>query len=303
MSESKIALGISIVAILGVIALILGGYYFYEERYVVLSNQNTALRAQMASMLKAKPSQNVERELANIRAELSKASNNRQTSLSEMNYLILIANEKLQLSRDVPGAIASLKMAQQRLSMTADPGFSNLKVALNKDLTALSEMPTFDQQALWEEVGVLSEQIDKLRLKELGAEIEAAPAKPLTLSSWKAALYSAWDEFKGLIKITRIEQNPIPLTGLVQEQAQLKRELQWLVGQAQWAVLQKNQKIYSGSLKNIEKLTKNYFVENAEETDFLAHLHALEQKSVALPTPSLAETLQALSQTSLEAKE
>lgn len=310
---SKIALVMSAIAIFGIIVLMLGSYYFYEERYTVLSDQYIALRAQMASMVRAKQSapmpitkemfQNVEKELAEFRAELAKSNNNRPKNLSEVNYLVLIANEKLQFSHDIPGAIATLKMAQQRLSMILDPGFSDLKVALNKDLTALSETPAFDQQALWENVGALSLPIEKLRLKELGIEVEAVPAKPLTLSSWQNALYSAWDEFKSLIRITRIEQNPIPLTGLVQEQAQLKRELQWLIAQAQWAVLQKNQKIYTESLKNIENLVKRYFVENAEETDLLERLNALQAKNVAVSVPSLAETLQALSQTSLDVKE
>lgn len=300
---SKIALAMSLIALLSVIGLIFGSYYFYEERYLVLSNQNIALRAQIVSMLKAKPPQNIERELARIRAELSKGSSARQKSLSGVNYLILIANEKLQFSRDIPGAIASLKMAQQRLSLIEDREFFELKAALNQDLAALLEMSAVDQQVLWGEVGALCELIDKLRLKELGVEIEIAPAKSLTLSNWQNALHSAWNEFKGLIKITRIEQNPIPLTGLIQEQAQLKRELQWLLMQAQWAVLQKNQKIYIGSLQNIEKLVKNYFVENAEEANLFSHLHALEQKNVALFTPDLTKTLQALSQISLEVKE
>lgn len=312
--SQKIALILSALAMFGVITLMFGSYYFYQEDYHILSEQTIALRAQIASMMKAKQAipastvsqealQNMQQELANLRAELIKSNNSRQKLLSDVNYFVMIANEKLEFSHDILGAIAALKMAQQRLLMSVDPNISDLKAALNKDLTALSAVPIVDQQALWGEVGALSTQIDTLKWKELGVDAQTTPAKTMTLSSWQSALYSAWDEFKSLIKITRLEQNPIPLTGLVQEQAQVKRELQWLVAQAQWAVLQKSPQVYIGSLKGIEKLVTAYFVENAEANKLLQQLNVLEQKNIMMSIPSLAETIQALSQTSLEVKE
>lgn len=310
--SAKIALILSALAIFGVVTLMLGSYYFYEEEYFILNEQTIALRSQIASLIKAKQSvtstvnqetlENMKQELAMLRAELAKTSNNRQKILSDVNTLVLIANEKLQFSHDVSGAITALKMAQQHLLMGAISNVSDLKEALNKDVAALSAIPAFDQQALWEEVGALSTQIDKLKWKELGVVVETSPAKTITLSSWQSALHGAWDEFKSLIKITRIEQNPIPLTGLVQEQAQLKRELQWLVTQAQWAVLQKSPQVYIVSLKNIEKLVKAYFVEDSEENKLLQQLNALAQKNIVVSFPSLTETLQALS-ASLDVKE
>jgi uroporphyrin-III C-methyltransferase len=147
----------------------------------------------------------------------------------------------------------------------------------------------------------LSSLIATLRFKILGVNQKLEePAATITMTSWKAALHDSWKELKSLIKVTRIEDNPIPVAFDQQEQAQILRTLQLLNEQTQWAVLQGDSKVYIDTLQTLEKYVKSYFVEDEEQTALIRRIQQLEQQRVEIPVPDIAETLQALSRITIK---
>ncbi len=64
--------------------------------------------------------------------------------LSEVEYLLLIANHGVNLSNDVHTAIIALQAADERLLELGDPGIINIRKAIADELIQLKAVPVFD---------------------------------------------------------------------------------------------------------------------------------------------------------------
>ena len=69
-------------------------------------------------------------------------------SLAEVEYLLRIANQRLQLQRDVNTAEQALVAADQRLHGLADPHFLSVREQLARDLEAVQAVPAVDIEGI-----------------------------------------------------------------------------------------------------------------------------------------------------------
>lgn len=317
--SSGLALFLSIMTSVAVVALMF--YAYFSQQQLADLQEQTHHDAAAVSTLLAQAKHSVgqfetiqaenlrEREaLSTLRQDLERSQarfvmlrGNRDWVLGEVNYLVFMANERLKAANDIATAVAQLKVADDRLTKLADPSLLPLKTALTNDLAKLMNATIIDKQELWEQVGALSSLIATLRFKILGVNQKPEePATTITMTSWKGALHESWKELKSLIKVTRIEDNPIPVAFDQQEQAQILRTLQLLNEQTQWAVLQGDSKVYIDTLQTLEKYVKSYFVEDEEQTALIRRIQQLEQQRVEIPVPDIADTLQALSRITIK---
>lgn len=319
--SSGLALFLSLLSLVAIVVLVCVAYYF-QKQLLSLQEQTQADKQAVNTLLsQAKESvekfeairdanvkenetlKTLQQELERSQADFITLRGNRDWVLSEVKYLVFMANERLQSAKDIATAAAQLKVADDRLSTLADPSLSKVKAAIANDMAKLINTEQVDKQALWAEVGSLSDLIAKLQFKTLGASQKTEEINATGLSSWQTALHQSWDEIKDLIKITRIEENPIPLSFTQAEQAQIFRTLQLLNEQAQWAVLQGDSKVYLDSLSMLDKYTKLYFAENTDQTTLLKRIQQLQQQNVHMTTPDITDSLKALSQATTSKKE
>jgi len=321
-TSSGLALFLSLLTSVAVIALMFFAYFSQQQLadiQVQTTEDKTAVSTLMAD---AKASlgqfqtiaqenakekavlQQLQQELERSQARFVMLRGNRDWVLSEVNYLVFMANERLQAAKDIPTAVAQLKVAEERLLSLADPSLQPVKMVLSQDIAKLMNTPQVDRQALWSQVEALSPLIAKLKFKVLGErpDDDAVPADTTSLT-WREGLAKSWQELKSLVKITRIEENPIPAAFTQQEQAQILRTLQLLNQQAQWGVLQGDSKVYLDSLKTLQSYIKSYSVENPNQAQLLSHIQQLEQQRVEMPLPDISQSLQALSSIPLSKKE
>lgn len=239
-------------------------------------------------------------DLQNAQMRLVSLSGSKDWVLSEVNYLVFMANERLRIARDVPTAITQLQAAEEKITMLGDPALWGLKEALAKDIAKLGAQPRVKKQILWEQLNALQPVIAKAPFKTLGNETirqnrsQNAPIDP-NLPGWKKGLWHSWYEFKSLIRITKEAENPIPQALSLQEKAEVIRTMQLMSEQAQWAVLQGESKIYLASLQSLEKWTQDYLAKSPEQQTLFEQIAELKSQAVDSPLADISGTLQALS--------
>ncbi len=222
--------------------------------------------------------------------------------LAEANYLAFMANERLHTAHDVTTALAQLNAADERLSGLANPAFLWVREVLAKDIAKLHSFPTINRQELWEELGILSAELNQLHFKRISNDAQelSDSTQDDKSASWKTALRQSWQEFKSLIRITRVQDNNIPLALSEQEQAQILRTMQFMTEQARWAILQGENKIYSASLESLQSWMSQYFVDDKVQKDLLEQLKKLQEKNVEIALPDISNSVQALSKAMIE---
>ena len=169
--SSKWALGLSLISILGILALSASAYYFYVRMTSML------VTATQTSVAQKEAISNVQTEMTDLRKQIVHTNQEKAFLLAELSHLLFVADEKLQILNDIPFAISQLTAADDIISRVGDPQFLSLKMAINADLNTLTQLPVFDKQALWSEVGSLSDAINQLVFKSLSDTETVTPVK------------------------------------------------------------------------------------------------------------------------------
>jgi uroporphyrin-3 C-methyltransferase len=213
---------------------------------------------------------------------------------SEIHYLITLATTRLDTLRDVPAAIRLLTAASDRLQTLNDPSLAALQQALNHDLSALKSVSTPDSAALWTTVGtVIADSTAfipnhaKSTLKPTDKTTESTETTP-PKSAWQEKLWQSLQEMKDLVKIRHYSKPVEPLLTETQ-QTMVKEILRSLLEQIRFSILENNQIIYEGALKDSLDWLNTYF----DTTD--SHVLAVQEKLTALQKISLNPSIPSLS--------
>lgn len=228
-------------------------------------------------------------------------------ALSEANYLVFMANERLKTAQDVPTALTQLEAADQRLNTLGNPALAWVREILAKDIAKLQSLPNVNKHVIWEEVGLLIPAFYQLHFKTVSNSVAKTEKAESTVDKnapyWQKALWHSWQELKDIIRVQPEEENPIPATLTTENQLELLRTMQLLCGQAQWAVLQGDNKIYQSSLRSLQTLVEKYFRNDEEQITMIKQLQQLQQQAVAVQIADLSGSLNALSKALLESKQ
>lgn len=134
-----------------------GGFYLWQKLNNSLTGQQhqlTQLQLQVREMETRVQAHNqqimaAEKNVQALRDMAQQAMDlgNRQQKgwlLAEADYLMRMANRRLQISRDIPGAMAALQGANQSLHETGDISLLPVRQQLAKELAALKALPQTD---------------------------------------------------------------------------------------------------------------------------------------------------------------
>jgi len=245
----------------------------------------------------------LKKQLEGAQLRLVALSGNSDWVLAEANYLAFMASERLHTAHDVTTALAQLNAADERLGGLGNPALLWVREVLAKDIAKLHSFPSINRQALWEELGIVSEEFNQLHFKRISSESEAQKAmneNQEQKSSWKKALWHSWQELKSLIRVTRVQDNNIPQALSDQEQAQILRTMQFLCEQARWAILQGESKIYTASLASLQSSMHEYFVDDKMQKELLSQIQKLQDQNVEIALPDISDSVQALSKAMIE---
>lgn len=239
--------------------------------------------------------QQVQQQLALLPTNADRAA----WTLTEVDYLLQLANYQLIYSQNVVTAIILLQTADKHLAGLSDPNLNRIRLLLAHALADLRAVPKVDVAGLLARIHAL--QIQATKLPVLVSTVTAEPKNNSIIeatakSNWQIALDKSWENLQKLIVIRRHQQPVTPLLSQ-EQQTYLQQNLQLLLQQAQWAVLQRQEVIYHNSLQQAEQWTTLYFVSNTPVTQaMLQAIRELQKINVQPSLPDISNVAQALQQ-------
>jgi uroporphyrin-3 C-methyltransferase len=233
-----------------------------------LQNQFAALGKQQQTM--TEQTHTVSADVDNLRNAVRKLSTRSEPSwvLKEVGYYIRLSIVTQQVQGDAASVLALLQQADALLGQET-PKFAPLRQALALKIMAIkSQAP-----------------LDKLKLvTQLNSVANSIASLPLAV---KVPGKSRGEATTTLLKLIVIRHHDEPIKALLTSEAlqAIQQNIQLLLQQAAWAIVQRDQAIYQTSLQGAARWVSQYFDTDASATkNVLATLKSLQTITVA-PKP------------------
>ncbi|MEJ1296152.1 MAG: uroporphyrinogen-III C-methyltransferase [Candidatus Sedimenticola sp. (ex Thyasira tokunagai)] len=338
-SVPRVAMALSLIAVVAVVAGLGYGYQRWNGMQASLlqmdksiadaARQTTELQSRLDQTHQAFESQKAEMEkqnsrlseqddkLATERQALDKKAGEIEETLervyrrvgrnssawmaAEAEYLMQVANHRLQLEDDVATAISALQAADQRLLETGDPGWTATRELLASEIAALKSAGVIDQVGLSAKLAGMAGQIKSLKM--VGLRPSVASGKPLESRPVEASernlntlLKDGWEGFKSVMVVRRHDK---PVTAMLPPEQYyfVYRNLELQLESARLSLLQRNQALYDGSLETAEHWLREFFDAEASGTAaMLQQLNEMQRVRVKPELPDITRALERLRQ-------
>lgn len=311
--------GIAFLALIfAITAMLVAGALFYRDdtqrelsdfrTQTLLQNQAEAL-AQLRNQLDAQRSDNrgtrdqfaarlnelVERVDTQQQQLVNLATADRSDwQLTEAEYLLQLANQRLLLGGDLKTALEQLLSADNIIHDVDDPSLLPARAALAKDIAALKAVDVVDTEGIYFELEAVANQAQQLHLIE-SVEIQESTPEPVSATATlserlQTGLRAALQKLYQLVQIRRRDEPYKPLLA-PQYEAALQQNVKLAFEQAQVALLTRNQKLYEHSLtKARDWLITYYTVDEHATKAVVAQIDDLIAKHVEVTLPDISES-------------
>lgn len=250
------------------------------------------LSEQVTARLKALQDEQLSQQnsLAALHAQLRRQGTSQ--AMAEAEYLVRIANHRLALERDLPGALHALNLADQRLQESGDPAAAEIRMKLKEDLDNLLAVKLPDLGKLARTLTEMSEEVSNLPLP--GRQPTGATPAKSEPHSWREALSKLWDDINGLIVIRHGIKGSSPLLS-PNEEFILRQHLRLEFATARYALLQSNTRIFRDVLRSLRGMLGTHFDVEAEAVkSMLTRITEAEETELQPYIPPVSLSLQLL---------
>ncbi len=285
--------------------------YCFEKCQTVKSNHTTADTTHTMQM------QALQSELTQVQTNLSATQQNvtqlmrhmgdsqQQSILSQVAYLINVANLQLNVSHNLQAALHMLSLAQSKVEQLNDPRLFALDRVITKDINQLKAVPRFNIAQLIDQIDSLSDAVGTATLmpnqKDLSkAQKQSAEKVGAADANEKDKWYSRiWEHLSGIKDLIIIRKNNPDITPLLdaQQRILIKSTIQSKLLLAEYAAIQHNDTLYQEHLATVEKWIKTYFFDSIDRENLLAHLKVIQSINVSPHVPDINDTITVLNQT------
>ncbi|MDY6814503.1 MAG: uroporphyrinogen-III C-methyltransferase [Pseudomonadota bacterium] len=249
-----------------------------------------------------------QRQIDHNARELLEAGNRTRTDwlLAEAEYLLRIANQRLQIEKDIGGAISALRAADEVLAESDDIGVYPVRQQLARELLALKGIENVDRTGLYLTLEAGIDSVNQLTDQALihesapgfvagdgGATLDATEGGP-------GLLAQAWSQFTdtlGRVVVVRRLDEPVKPLLSPDQSAYARLNLQLMLEEAEMAVLRGNQALYERALgKARGAITDWYNPENPRVKALSDTLAELANRNVDPELPDISKSLDLLKQ-------
>lgn len=263
-----------------------------SERQTTLEEAVTSLEDEFADYRG-----NVDETLDRVLAELSseQQTDGRDWLHAEAAYLLRLANQRLQLERDVQGAAALLRTADERLKEADNPALVPVRREIASELSRLEAVPRVDRTGLWLTLNAQQEQIAGRPLSQDIDEITASSGmEEAPTGSWQKQLSSFGQELKSLVTVRKHDEALEALISPEQE-SYLRQSVRLVIEQAQLALLKEEGELFEASLDKAITLIEGYYdTDDSGVQSVLDRLGELKGEAVRPELPDISGSQQAL---------
>ncbi|WP_435684803.1 uroporphyrinogen-III C-methyltransferase [Sedimenticola selenatireducens] len=273
----------------------------FEQQKQEIENQRSALELQEQKLVSererlSQQASEMQQSLESVYSRVGRSSN--AWMAAEAEYLMRVANHRLQLAGDVDTAIRALEAADGRLRDSGDPGWIEVRELLAKEIATLKGVGQLDRVGLAARLNGLKEQVKALKM--LG--LSYTPAKPeqgdgqadSAQRSVETLLKDGWEGFKSVMVI-RHRDKPVSAMLPPEQQFFVYQNLQLQLEAARLALLKGDQQLYGSSLKQAAAWIGEFFDADATATQAAQQeISALQSVDVHPRLPDISHSLVAL---------
>jgi len=219
----------------------------------------------------------------------------------EAEYLLGIANQKLQLQADVPSAIALLEDADAALLASGSSGVFAVRQTIATDLELLREVDPVDHAGIYLRFDALISQVQQIDLldsmRENFENSRNRESQPVTIGASSNGVIAASLDFLSSVFVWRKwDETPVAMIAPGQDTV-IKQNLRLVLEQAQLALLLRDATLDRRSVENgIAWLQRYTSPDSAVGRTMSSSLNELLALDINPPLPSLDSTLLAISQ-------
>ncbi|RQW84242.1 MAG: fused uroporphyrinogen-III synthase HemD/membrane protein HemX [Methylococcus sp.] len=252
-----------------------------------------AARAELGDAVQA-----IQRQLNKSRGDLL---------ITDAEYLLSVANQKLNLVGDVKSVLAAMEAADQKLHESADPAVYKVREVLAGEMAALRKIQAPDVVGVSSRLIALQRKVPSLPLilphagtvkqhetaKAKGKDRPSTPAATEGEAEAESgdALDSALEGLKDLVTVRRTDQ-PVEAL-LTPEQVEALRQLLLMkLESTRAALLRNDEQLYRDSLAAASEWVEQHFDGKAAETQaMLEELRALADRSLNVAYPDISKSM------------
>ncbi|MBU2569249.1 MAG: uroporphyrinogen-III C-methyltransferase [Gammaproteobacteria bacterium] len=218
--------------------------------------------------------------------------------IADAEYLLSVANQRLQLTGDVETAREALQAADQRLRESGDAAAYKVREQIAKEIAELGKVQLLDIVGVYSSIRTLETEIGKLSL------IKPYSGKPLTPSEEihdhaqhtdeeHDLLSKALKSLQGVVTVRHTDQ---PITEIITpEEAQFTRQqLRVKLEMIKIGLVQQNEVLYKASIADAKEWVAENFTSNSIARNFVAELDKLEAISLHSQYPDISHSLKML---------
>ena len=214
--------------------------------------------------------------------------NFKQWVVAEVQHIIELSNIELNLYHNVPKAVSLLQMADTRLQAWNDPNLEQVREKIFQDLALLKAVQQPDKQAIVAQLDRLEQKVSLLFVEPQRVMQNQANQKTDNGSprDWKSQVHNKLSGLKNLFIVRRLRTDSGPV--LPPDQLLVVREnIRLKMSQAEWAVWQGDQQLFTQSLDQAHQWINQYFVqENSAAKDIAAAIEKISSEAVTVQLPN-----------------
>ena len=322
-ADARSPVGLRALWTLVVVALVAGGYAWYDQQ-----RTTQALRADVAQRLAAADAaaaqararesdlanqlRDAQAKLALLDARASEfqsqqaslealyrdlAPSRDELALSEVEQILVLANQQIALGGNAQAALAALQVADAKLARLDQPQLGILRRSLARDIDRLKAVPYVDVAGISIKLDQVIDAIDGLALardERLPPPPPPAPVPEPGESPWLHFLRSVWNDLRSVVRIEVSDRPAAPLV-TPQQAFFLRENLRLRLLSARLALLARDERSFKADLQAASAWLRQYF--DPQSKPVQAALATLaQQAAVAMPgaMPDLGASLDAV---------
>lgn len=220
--------------------------------------------------------------------------------LSEVEYLLLIANHSLQLQHDVATAIAALEAADSRLLDTGDPGSIASRTQIRDEIQTLKALQQPDLVGMAARLSSIIKSIPTLPVKysQLNTREKIDSLIKKKASHDAADLEQAGKDFlrelRALVVFRKLDESPKALM-TPKEQFFLQQNLQLKLETARRSLLMGQQNLFTISLNEAQQWLQEFFDQEVPQVKQTAEeLTNLQAMTISTNMPDISASIKVL---------
>ncbi len=223
--------------------------------------------------------------------------------VAETEFLLRLANERMQLFADPLGALRALRLADAQLAALEDPVYTSVRQTLAGEIQALEAVDLPDRVAISGRLLTLAQAstewpLDSRRALSEGSanllEQVAEPADPESTTWWQRTRANMQRAAAKVATVHKIEATDPVLISLDQERL-LRENVRLQLQVAQLAAVRSEQDLFGKSINAVEDwLNEYYAVDSKAVADALRSLDDLGRQDLQPKIPDISRSLRQL---------